>query len=258
MYQNILYQVEDRIASIKLNRPEKRNALNDSIVTELKDAFDMAEKDDNVKVVVLSGEGEAFCAGADLAYLKGLQNNSFDENLADSQHLRGLFEQIYRLDKVVIAKVTGHAIAGGAGLATVCDLVYSVPEALYGYTEVKIGFVPAIVSLFLLRKCGEAVSKDLLLTGRLISAEEAVQKNCFTGIFEASEIDAEVNKIAKKLCSQASGDSLRLTKELIGTVQELALGDGLDFAANMNAKARATKDCKAGIAAFLNKEKLLW
>lgn len=258
MYQNILYQVEDRIASIKLNRPEKRNALNDSIVTELKNAFDKAEKDDNVKVVVLSGEGEAFCAGADLAYLKGLQNNSFDENLADSQHLRSLFEQIYRLDKVVIAKVTGHAIAGGAGLATVCDMVYSVPEALYGYTEVKIGFVPAIVSLFLLRKCGEAVSKDLLLTGRLISAEEAVQKNCFTGIFEASEIDAEVNKIAKKLCSQASGDSLRLTKELIGTVQELALGDGLDFAANMNAKARATKDCKAGIAAFLNKEKLLW
>lgn len=258
MYQNILYQVEDRIASIKLNRPEKRNALNDSIVTELKDAFDKAKKDDNVKVIVLSGEGEAFCAGADLAYLKGLQNNSFDENLADSQHLRGLFEQIYRLDKVVIAKVTGHAIAGGAGLATVCDLVYSVPEALYGYTEVKIGFVPAIVSLFLLRKCGEAVSKDLLLTGRLISAEEAVQKNCFTGIFEASEIDAEVNKIAKKLCSQASGDSLRLTKELIGTVQELALADGLDFAANMNAKARATKDCKAGIAAFLNKEKLLW
>lgn len=258
MYQNILYQVEDRIASIKLNRPEKRNALNDSIVTELKDAFDKAEKDDNVKVVILSGEGEAFCAGADLAYLKGLQNNSFDENLADSQHLRSLFEQIYRLDKVVIAKVTGHAIAGGAGLATVCDLVYSVPEALYGYTEVKIGFVPAIVSLFLLRKCGEAVSKDLLLTGRLISAEDAVQKNCFTGIFEASEIDAEVNKIAKKLCSQTSGDSLRLTKELIGTVQELALGDGLDFAANMNAKARATKDCKAGIAAFLNKEKLLW
>ncbi len=258
MYQNILYQVEDRIASIKLNRPEKRNALNDSIVTELKDAFDKAEKDDNVKVVVLSGEGEAFCAGADLAYLKGLQNNSFDENLADSQHLRSLFEQIYRLDKVVIAKVTGHAIAGGAGLATVCDMVYSVPEALYGYTEVKIGFVPAIVSLFLLRKCGEAVSKDLLLTGRLISAEEAVQKNCFTGIFEASEIDAEVNKIAKKLCSQVSGDSLRLTKELIGTVQELALGDGLDFAANMNAKARATNDCKAGIAAFLNKEKLLW
>lgn len=258
MYQNILYQVEDRIASIKLNRPEKRNALNDHIVSELKDAFEKAEKDDSVKVIVLSGEGEAFCAGADLAYLKGLQNNSFDENLADSQHLRGLFEQIYRLEKVVIAKVTGHAIAGGAGLATVCDLVYAVPEALYGYTEVKIGFVPAIVSLFLLRKCGEAVSKDLLLTGRLISADEAVQKNCFTGIFEASAIDAEVNKIAKKLCSQASGDSLRLTKELIGTVQELPLSEGLDFAANMNAKARATKDCKSGIAAFLNKEKLLW
>lgn len=258
MYKHLIVSIKNRVCEIQLNRPDKRNALNDEMVRELRAAFKAANDQDKVKVIVLSGAGEAFCAGADLAYLKGLQNNSFEENLEDSNNLKELFSQIYQLDKPVIAKITGHAIAGGAGLATVCDLVYSVPEALYGYTEVKIGFVPAIVSVFILRKCGEAVSKDLLLTGRLISANEAVEKGIFTAIFEASEIEEKVEKIAENLCSQASGDSLRLTKELIGKVQELNLEDGLNFAAKMNATARATKDCKAGIAAFLNKEKILW
>ncbi|MGB0165645.1 MAG: enoyl-CoA hydratase/isomerase family protein [Luteibaculum sp.] len=258
MYKTIEISVENRIAEVKLNRPDKRNALNDSMVLELTDAFKKLEQDPAVKVIVLSGNGKAFCAGADLAYLEKLQKNTYEENLADSRQLMTLFDTIYHLNKVVIAKVTGHAIAGGAGLATLCDLVYSVPEAKYGYTEVKIGFVPALVSVFLLRKCGESVAKDLLLTGRLLDASEAKNLGCINELFEASEIEEKVREIAKNLCNQASGDSLRLTKRLLARVQNETLLQALDTAAACNASARATEDCKKGISSFLNKEAITW
>src|SRR5262249_42264171 len=141
----VLYEVNDRIGFITLNRPEKRNALSFELVSALKEVFSKAEEDPAVKVVVLRANGEAFCAGGDLAYLQQLQKFSFEENLADSNHLKTLFLKIYQLKKIVIAQVQGHALAGGCGLATVCDFVIAVPEARFGYTEVKIGFVPALV-----------------------------------------------------------------------------------------------------------------
>ena len=148
------YTVQNRKAYITLNRPGKRNALSHELVAELKEAFHLAEKEDQAKVVILKANGEAFCSGADLAHLQQLQNFSHEENLADSNHLKELFLQIYSLKKVVIAQVQGHALAGGCGLATVCDFIFAVPEAKFGYTEVKIGFIPAIVMVFLLRKIG--------------------------------------------------------------------------------------------------------
>jgi methylglutaconyl-CoA hydratase len=151
----VLYSVANQTAYLTLNRPEKRNALSPEIITELKNAFDKAEQDASVKVVVLKANGESFCAGADLNYLQQLQNFSYEENLADSQHLKELFLKIYTLKKVVIAQVQGHALAGGCGLATVCDFTFAVPEAKFGYTEVRIGFIPALVAVFLIRKIGE-------------------------------------------------------------------------------------------------------
>src|SRR5258706_15353998 len=135
--------------------------------------FTEAESVAAVKVIVLGATGEAFCAGADLAYLQKLQHFSFEENLNDSRHLRDLFLKIYTLKKVVIAQVQGHALAGGCGLATVCDIVFAVPEARFGYTEVRIGFVPAIVMVFLLRKLGEQKAKQLLLGGELMAGGKA-------------------------------------------------------------------------------------
>ena len=146
------YSVKDRIGFITINRPEKRNALNADLITELKNVFDRAEDDDKVKVIVLRANGEAFCAGADLEGLQKLQNYSKEENMSDSRHLKELFYKMYTLNKVVIAQVHGHALAGGCGLTTVCDFVYAVPEAKFGYTEVKIGFIPAMVLIFLIRK----------------------------------------------------------------------------------------------------------
>lgn len=252
------YHTENRIGYITLNRPEKRNALNAEMVTALKNAFTQAENDENCKVIVLQANGEAFCAGADLAYLQQLQNNTYDENLQDSQHLMGLFLQIYTHKKAVIGKIQGHALAGGCGLATLCDISFSIPEAKYGYTEVKIGFVPALVKVFLLRKIGEGKARELLLTGKIITAEEAKNFGLINFISTKETIDSEVLEFATKLCNEASGQSIALVKEMIAEVQNLSVEEGLEYAARMNANARATDDCKRGIQSFLTKEKLTW
>ena len=254
----VKYHAENRIGYITLNRPEKRNALSFEMVTELKNAFTQAEQDESCKVIVLRAEGKVFCAGADLAYLQQLQNNTYDENLADSTHLMELFKQIYNSPKVVIAQVHGHAIAGGCGLATVCDFSFTIPEAKFGYTEVKIGFIPAIVKVFLLRKIGEGKSKELLLSGELIDAQKALYFGLVNRIFEADKLEGEVNNFAKMLCDTNSAQSMAFTKRMIADVQSMSLNQGLEFAAKMNATARASEDCKKGIASFLNKEKLTW
>ena len=251
-------EAADRIGYITLNRPEKRNALNPQMVSELKDAFLWAQLDDSVKVIVLKGEGEVFCAGADLAYLQQLQENSYQENLADSEHLKELFEQIYTHPKPIIAQVNGHAIAGGCGLATVCDFVFSVPEAKFGYTEVKIGFVPAIVMLFLLRKIGESQAKYLLLSGELIAAELAERMGFVHQVVPADALEAHVAVFADRLCKHNSAQAMTATKKMIAELQHMAHGEALQFAAEQNARSRATDDCKRGIAAFLAKEKLAW
>lgn len=253
-----LLNIDQRIAYITINRPEKRNALNAQVVSELKELFTDAENNDDVKIIVLKANGNAFCAGADLSYLKELQSNTFEENLADSNHLKALFEQIYLNKKVVIAQVEGHAIAGGGGLATVCDFVFSVPEAKFGFTEVKIGFVPAIISVFILRKIGEKKTKELLLTGDLITANKAKAMELINYVVPEDEIEDEVHSFAQKLIINCSGDSLALTKELIANVSSMDYKDGLDYASEVNAKARSTKDCISGISAFLDKKDISW
>jgi methylglutaconyl-CoA hydratase len=258
MYNLIEVTRKNRIFFITLNRPDKINALNGEVVKELKKAFIDAESDDSSKVIVLRGNGAVFSAGADLDYLQQLQKNTYAENLADSSSLAELFKIIYHHNKVVIAQVEGHAIAGGCGLATVCDFTFVVPEANMGYTEVKIGFIPAIVSIFLIRKIGEQKAKELLLTGKLISSLEAKNLGLINDVIAADQIKQKVEEFAFSLCKQTSAQSLTLTKELISNVQELSLQDGLKYAAELNAKCRAESDCKKGIAAFLSKEKLTW
>ncbi len=252
------YQVSERIASITLNRAEKRNALNSDVVKELIKAFETAEHDEQVKVIILKANGEVFSAGADLDYLKKLQFNSFEENLADSDLLKRLFEQIYQQPKIVIAQVEGHAIAGGCGIASVCDYIFSVPDAKFGYTEVKIGFIPAIVAIFLIRRIGEGKAKELLFSGDLIDAEKAQNLGLINYIIDASKIAVEVKTFALKLCKNTSAQSIALTKQLLNNVQDLPLAEALEFASEMNAHARSTDDCKKGISAFLNKTKIEW
>lgn len=256
--QYIKYKILDRIAYITLNRPEKRNALNEKLVDELKSTIKIAEADNNVKVVVIKANGKAFCAGADLSYLKSLQNFTYEENLQDSKNLMELYKMIYFSPKVFIAQLEGHAIAGGAGLATVCDFIFSVPEAKYGYTEVAIGFVPAIVSIFLTRKVGETRAKELLLTSKIISAKQAKDMNIFNFIESKEKIENAVYEFAQNLISKTSADSLRITKQLIAKTQGMEINDALELTAEVNAKSRGTDDCKNGIDAFLSKNEIKW
>ncbi|MEX2336911.1 MAG: enoyl-CoA hydratase/isomerase family protein [Fulvivirga sp.] len=254
----VAYTKEDQIGYIVLNRPEKRNALNYAVVTELKAAFTQASQDAEVKVVVLKANGKVFCAGADLAYLQQLQQNSSQENLKDSNHLKELFYQIYTLNKVVIAQVHGHAIAGGCGLASVCDFVFTVPDAKFGYTEVRIGFIPAIVTVFLLRRIGEMKARELLLTGELITATEAKDYGLVNKIVNTADLEKEVKDFSRLLITKNSGQSMELTKQMIAKVQSMTLEEGLKYTAEMNALARGSSDCQKGIAAFLNKEEVKW
>lgn len=252
------YQVKNRIATIIINRPEKRNALNSELVVALIKAFVQAENDEHVKVIILKATGDVFSAGADLDYLKKLQANSFEDNLSDSNLLKNLFLKIYHQPKIVIAQIAGHAIAGGCGLASVCDFVFTTPEAKFGYTEVKIGFIPAIVSLFLIRKIGESLAKELLLTGDLITADKVKSIGLVNFISPPLQLENDVLQFAQKICNTTSSQSIALTKQLLNQVQDMPLGEALDFAAEMNAHARATNDCKKGIQAFLNKSKIEW
>jgi len=254
----VLYSVSDRIATISLNRPEKRNAFNPELVSSLTQALLKAGDDDEVKVIILKAVGNTFSAGADLAYLQLLQNNTHEENVKDSQNLKTLFTTIYYLPKVVIAQVEGHAIAGGCGLATVCDITFAVPEARFGYTEVKLGFVPAIVSCFLLRKTSETNAKKILLTGDLFSAEEALAYNLITFVTNKEEINQRVTSFALKLCNETSGNSLMVTKQLIGQTTNPGLEKRLELAVQINARVRESEDFKRGIAAFISKETIQW
>lgn len=254
----ITYSVADRIATITLDRPEKRNALNGAVVRALREAFAQAEADAGVKVIVLAANGKAFCAGADLDYLRQLQQNDFEENYADSRELMQLFREIYDLNKVVIAQIEGDALAGGCGLATVADLSYAVPEARFGYTEVKIGFVPALVSVFLVRKIGEGRARELMLTGSLIGADVAERYGMITAVVPADRIAGHVREVAGRLCAEASSNSLAVTKQLIANVFDHSLEDGLEAAARTNAETRRHPDCQQGIAAFLDKRKPEW
>lgn len=256
--QQIHYQTKERIAYITLNRPEKRNAFNRALVSELKDAFRIAAEDITVKVIILKAEGTVFCAGADLEYLQSLQSFTYQENLEDSSYLKELYEQIYTHSKVVIAAVQGHAIAGGCGLITVCDFVFSVADAKFGYSEVKIGFVPAIVMFFLIRKIGEARAKAMLLSGDLIDAQKGYEYGMIHEIVPEQELIEKVEIFARHLCQTNSTESMQVTKQMIANIQEMSLTQALDYGAETNAKSRASTDCKKGIATFLNKEKLSW
>ncbi|HLT46701.1 MAG TPA: enoyl-CoA hydratase-related protein [Rubricoccaceae bacterium] len=246
------------VLTLTLDRPDKRNALSADLVAALTDALREAAADDGLRVVVLTGAGRAFSAGADLAALQALQTASAEANLADSEALAALFEAIYRHPKPVVAKVNGHAIAGGCGLAAVCDFSLVAEGAKLGFTETRIGFVPAIVAVFVLRKLGEAAARDLLLRGHLVEASEAARVGLVTRAVPAERLDDEVDALTRELATETSASAVALTKRLLADVPGMGLSEALSYAARLNALARATDDCRAGVAAFLGKTEPPW
>ena len=248
----------DQVRTIRLNRPDKRNALNADLVSALKSALIEAEERDDLRVIVLTGVGSAFSAGADLSSLRSMREAGPVENQQDSRHLAELFRQIYQYSMPVIAKVNGHAIGGGCGLAAVCDFSYVAEGSKLGFTEVRIGFVPAIVMVFLRRKLGETQARDLLLRGRLVDATTAADLGLVTRVLPDDELSGAVDDLAQELAGETSGSAVALTKQMLARVPGMGLDEALDYAVQMNAFARGTDDCQAGIDAFLNDEDPPW
>lgn len=258
-FSRIIYQTDSRRGLIRLDRPEKRNALDEVSIQELTAAFAAAGKDPLAKVVILAANGPAFCAGADLDYISRVSQYDLEENRADSHQLAQLFRLIYELRKPVIGVVNGPALAGGCGLVTVCDFVIASKEkARFGYPEVRIGFIPAVVSIFLIKKVGEGKARELILRGNNITAQEAKEIGLVSVVVPESELQTAVDTIAEELIRHNSLHAMGLCKEMLSKLHGLNLIDSLDFAANMNAAARMTQDCKQGVSAFLKKEKVEW
>jgi methylglutaconyl-CoA hydratase len=240
------------VAFISMNRPEKRNAISPEMIRQLSAAFDSLVDDIDVRVVILKSEGNVFSAGADLAYIQQITEFGPEENLADSRALRDLFWKIYTFPKFVIAQVHGAALAGGCGLALVCDVIFAADDSEFGYTEVALGFIPALVSIFLVRKIGEQHARELLLSGRRIPAEEAYSLGLVQYVVPCGSLEQSVLAYADQV-SRNPPSAIALTKSLLAAAQGMSLEAGLEYAASMNALARTTQDTKQGIAKFLAK-----
>lgn len=244
--------VTDGIATLLLDRAEKRNSLNTELIAELHAAIATCSQDSAVRVIVLKGAGSAFCAGADLSYLQKISQLSATENIDDSTALKDMLQSIVECPKPVIAMVHGPAIAGGCGLATVCDFVVAGrTKATFGYSEVRIGFIPAIVLVYLVRKIGDTQARRLLLSAENISAEEALRLGMITSVVDDDMLEMEVSTLARRLVKN-SMSAMGLTKHMLNAVHGMSLDAGLQYATVMNALARQTDDCKQGIASFLN------
>jgi methylglutaconyl-CoA hydratase len=255
-YETIQIAYDSGVATITLNRPEKRNAVSFQLIRELSAALDAVEGS-SANVVILTGAGKAFCAGLDLDELKSLLGKTHEENLKDSAVTAAMFRRLYDFPKPTIAAVNGAAIAGGTGLATMCDFTLAVPEAKFGYTEVRIGFVPAIVSSILVWQVGHKIARDLLLTGRLFDASEAQRLGLVNEVLPADMLLGRARELAAQLLEN-SPTSVRATKKLINSFIAAQLDAQIATAIEDNARIRATADFREGVSSFLEKRKPLW
>ena len=255
-YATIVVTEADQVCRIKLNRPDRRNAMTPEMLGELVAAMQEAVQS-TCRVVVFSGAGEAFCAGLDLSALQGMKDKTAGEHKDDAERVALLFRTLYELPKPTIAAVHGAAIAGGTGLATLCDFTFALPAAKFGYTEVRVGFVPAVVSAYLTLQIGDKRTRDLLLTGRLFDAAEAQRLGLVTEIVDPERLEARVEELATVLKAH-SPESLAATKRLLAAQNKAWLDQALGEALEAQAEARTTHDFQEGITAFLEKRKPVW
>ncbi len=255
-YATLSVSYDDRLATITLNRPEKRNAISYELINDLLRALAEIEQGP-AEVLILTGAGKAFCSGMDLDNLRAIAGRTQEQSRADSETMARLFRTLYEFPKVTIAAVNGPAIAGGCGLATLCDFTLASREAKFGYTEVRIGFIPAIVSTFLLRQVGEKQARDFLLSGRIISAEEAVRIGLVNEVVAHDQLPARARELANNLL-QNSPASLLATKRLLNRFGSDELSYQISAAVEENARIRTTADFREGVSAFLEKRNPRW
>ncbi|HKD83848.1 MAG TPA: enoyl-CoA hydratase-related protein [Terriglobales bacterium] len=255
-YTTLTLAYDGPLATITLNRPEKRNAISYELIDDILRALGEVEES-SAQILILTGAGKAFCSGMDLDNLRSITGRTPEQSRADSETMARLFRRLYEFPKATIAAVNGPAIAGGCGLATLCDFTVASTEAKFGYTEVRIGFVPAIVSTFLLRQIGEKQARDLLLTGRIIGADEALRLGLVSEVVAAEKLGDRVHELADGLL-QNSPASLLATKRLLMQFAAGELDRQIAMAVDENARIRMTADFREGVSSFLEKRKPRW
>tara|TARA_B100000965_G_scaffold249904_1_gene209967 strand:- start:709 stop:1509 length:801 start_codon:yes stop_codon:yes gene_type:complete len=256
IYKYIQIKTKDNVLNIILNRPKKRNALNPIMIEEIHSVFKQNIKNDLINVIVLSSSSNVFCAGADLQYLNNISKNNYNQNLSDSKKLMKLFKTMLSFPKLIISKVVGPAIAGGCGIATASDIIFCTPDSKFGYPEVKIGFIPALVSSFLKFKIKQSYINKLLLTGAIVSAKEAKEMGLVQHIYNKNDINLEIDNFIQTQTETTSSQSIAYTKKLLYELNNL--DEKLNLAAQYNAKIRDNDDFKLGVKSFLNKNSINW
>ena len=255
-FQTLQLAQDSGITTITFNRPEKRNAISFRMIDEILAALDEIEKSDAL-VAIFTGAGKAFSAGMDLDELQSLLGKTYEQNIADSRHMAQFFRRLYDFSKPTIAAVNGAAIAGGTGIATMCDFTLAVPEAKFGYTEVRIGFLPALVSSILVWQVGHKIARDLLMSGRLFDAQEAHRYGLVNEVVAPERLMARARELASQIMEN-SPSSVRATKKLVNGFLSEILDRQIGQAVEENARIRQTADFREGISSFLEKRKPVW
>lgn len=251
-YNKILYTVEGKIARVTLNRPDKRNALDVEIVHEIKAALKQAASDESVGVILITGAGKDFCSGADLAALQQISTATVMENVADARNLGELFLQMRQHRRPIIAAVRGRALAGGCGIATACDIVLAAQSAQFGYPEVNIGFIPAMVMAILRRSVSEKRAFELITKGEILQAQRAAEIGMINQVFADDDFDARVEEYVAQLAAK-SASAVSLSKNLLYHMDSMTFETALEAGVQLNAITRMTEDCKGGVERFLKK-----
>ncbi len=256
-YQTILYVPEEGVVRIFLNRPEVHNAFNSTMIGELDKAIDRVKEDDSVRVIVLSGKGKSFCAGADINWMREIIHYSYEQNLEESRQLAELLHKIFILPKPTVAMVNGTAIGGGNGFLSACDIAIASDQAKFGLSEVKIGLVPAAISPYVIRKIGESKAREYFLTGSRMSAQKALEIGLLNEVVPSEELERKVEEIVQLLLTSGP-EALASCKELITNVPHMSFEEAKEFTARMIADLRVSKEGQEGMTAFLEKREPSW
>lgn len=256
-YTTLKYQKDGRVGRVSFCRPDIHNAFNGTVISEMAHLFGELDKDDDLRVVLLTGEGKSFCAGADLNWMREVVNQSFEENLEESNALADLFYQIYSFKRPVVGRINGAAIGGGTGFVAVCDIALAARSAKFSFSEVKIGVVPACIGPYVIKKMGEGKARELFITGERMTADRAHEVGLVNKVVEDDALDAEVEALIKSILSSGP-DAVAMAKKLVSAVPHMAPDEFKPFTAEMIARLRISDEGQEGMDAFLNKRKPKW
>jgi len=256
-YTTLKYEKDGRIGRVTFNRPEIHNAFNGTVITEMSSLFSELEKDDDLRVILLTGAGKSFCAGADLNWMREVVNQSFEENLTESNALADLFYQIYTFKRPVIGRINGAAIGGGTGFVAVCDIAIAARSAKFSFSEVKIGVVPACIGPYVIRKMGEGKARELFITGERMKADRAFEVGLVNKVVNDDHLDGEVDELLKAILTSGP-EAVAMAKKLVSEVPLMTPDQFKPFTAEMIARLRISDEGQEGMDAFLNKRKPNW